>query len=168
MIKLRLIVIYIFIFWLFAYGFKTLSYLFNFDLAELIRHSGLPRAELEKKNSVPTAAFRHLGLITGLAYLLGCFLAFTIMLFAGRRKPKFYWLHSTVALLCFIVLNLCDLTGWNSLKTIFLAPGQLVNGIWFYIINGAIMIIIGAVLLTIAKSINSKPRRAVQVGPAVS
>ena len=150
MINLRLILIYILVFWLLAYGFMTLSYLFDIDLAERIRHSSALQDEMNKKQYA--ASLTHLGVIKALGYLFGCFLAFTLTLFAGGRKPKFYWLHSTIALLVFIVLNLADLTGWGFLKIIFLAPGQLTNGSWYYLINGGIMIVIGMSLLSVSKT----------------
>jgi hypothetical protein len=154
MINWKLILSYIAFIWLFAYGFMTLSYLFDSDLAELIRHSANPEVELNQKQH-STASLTKLILLSRFAYLLGCFLAFTLTFFTARIKPKFYWLHSIIALMVFIVLNLADLTGWSFFKIIFLAPGQLANGIWYYLINGGIMIAIGTSLLLGSRSMAS-------------
>jgi len=148
----RLILIYILAIWLFAYGFMILSYLLDSDLAELIRHSSNLREELAKKKYT-NASLTNLAILSRFGYLFGFFFAFMLMLFTGRRKPKFYWVHATVALVTFMVLSLSDLTGWNFLKLLFLAPGQVAGGIWFYIINGTIMIAIGMSLLSVSKSV---------------
>jgi hypothetical protein len=165
MINWKLIFLYIAFIWLFAYGFMTLSYLFDSDLAELIRHSANPELELNQKQH-KAISLTNLVLISRFAYLFGCFLAFTLTFFNGRRKPKFYWLHSIIALMCFIVLNLCDLTGWSFLKILFLAPGQLANGAWFYIINGTIMIAIGITVLFSSRSVASNSVRKVEAKTA--
>lgn len=152
MINWRLILIYIFTIWLFAYGFMIFSYLLDSDLAELIRHSSNLREELVKKRYTKVS-LTNLAILSRFGYLLGFFLAFLLMLFAGRKKPKFYWLHAIIALVIFMVFSLSDLTGWNFLKILFLAPGQLAGGIWFYLINGTIMIAIGMSLLSVSKSV---------------
>lgn len=140
-----------------------LSYLFNSEIAEVIRHSVHPEQEIAKKYNT-AIPLTNLVILSSFAYVIGYFLAFILSLYIGKNKPKFYWLNSLASLIIFWAMGWFGITGWNYLKIIFLTPGEFFNGVGYYLINGLLMVSIGIALLFVAyrdvantnKEINAK------------
>jgi hypothetical protein len=99
--------------------------------------------------------------------VLGYLIAFLITLLISKKK-KFYWLNSILSLVIFWTLSQYDLTGWNYLKNIFLLPGEIANGIWYYLINGFLMISLGIALLFIANKIVDNAKKATNLKPSIA
>jgi hypothetical protein len=144
----------------------ALSYLSNVELSELFRHSSNVERELFKQNYGVTT-LSDLATVLSIGSLLGYLIAFIIALLICK-KQRFYWLNSIISLVIFWIIGKFNLTGWNYLKTIFLSPGELTSGVWYYLINGFLMIGLGVALLFVANKIISNIKKEISINPSLA
>jgi len=84
------------------------------------------------------------GAASSIGLLVGLFIAILISI-----KRRWFWLNSLIAFLAFFLLMRFDLLGWNIMKNIFLAPGQITSNTTIeFLINGTILLSMGIFILS--------------------
>jgi len=136
----RLIIINLTAFWLFFYAFQTLAYLHDYNFLRL------PSERMIRLN-FPARGQSDMVFI-GQAGNFGLMVAYIISWFIATKR-NWHWLNGIVAFLIAFTLTNLGYFGWNFVHGIFRTPGKLfpVNSMWGYLLNGAIMIALGCLLL---------------------
>ena len=137
--NVKLLVIHFVSFWLFIYGFQTLSYLYDFNFLIFLpveaRLNDVPRTNFDMK-------------VVAQAGLVGAIVAYLIS-WRISLKRNWFWLNSTLIFVLIYVLKLYDLLGWSRLQKVFLLPGSIfrLNTRTYFVANAGIMLAIGCFLL---------------------
>ncbi|MGZ3872387.1 MAG: hypothetical protein ACXVJD_05695 [Mucilaginibacter sp.] len=137
--NLRLLIIHFVAFWFFIYAFRTLSFLHDFGF--------LVTAPIEVRlNETERLNFDRE--IAAQASLLGLVIAYIISWLISLKRDWF-WLNSLAVFILMYALKYYNLLGWNILQNVFLLTCHVVgqNTRAFYIVNGAIMLGLGCLLL---------------------
>ena len=131
-------------FWFFIHAFEQLSALHDPSFFDDYKHNGtrITAARISKE-AIGFALGSTVGLLAGLVISLLLSL-----------KYKWYWLNSVIVFVLIILLKWFSLLGWEYLKHIVLAPGNLFESIPIsFLANGLIMLAIGLSLFFMRWSI---------------
>lgn len=143
----RLIVIHLVAFWFIYHGVQTIAFCKDppygdFDSNAIIKVYQKFRFDIDK-NFIEQMG--NIGLI--LAYVLAWYVSW---------KKGWHWINDVFAFVIAFALGYFYFLGWNNLPNIFFLPGDpfyVTRGsyhgpsIWSYMIDGAIMLALGVVLL---------------------
>lgn len=137
--NIRLLIIHFIAFWLFIFGFRTLSFLHDFGFLVVappeVRMIETARLNFDMEVGVQVSL---LGLVA--AYVISGVISL---------KRDWFWLNSLVIFVLAYALKYNNLLGWTVLQNVFLLPGRVFGESTraFYIVNGAIMLGLGCLLL---------------------
>jgi len=136
----RLLVIHFIAYWLFIYGFDTLGSLWDFRF--------LYNTNVVVISAIAKDRFNHDIDIINFFGTGGLVIAYIISWWLSVKRDWF-WANAVIILLLAFLLKSHDYLAWSSMKSIFLAPGKIIfdNSMVGVIINAAIMIALGSVLL---------------------
>lgn len=139
-LNIRLLIIHFIAYWLFVYGFDTLGSLYDF---KFLYYSNAYLVSVVAKQR-----FNDDILIINLFGTGGLVIAYIISWQLSVKKDWF-WANAVIILLLAFFLKSHDYLAWNSMKSIFLAPGNLIfnNSMPGVIVNAVIMIALGCFLL---------------------
>jgi hypothetical protein len=139
-LNVRLLIIHFIAYWLFIYGFDTLGSLYDFKF--LYNTNALMLSSIAKER------FNSDILIINLFGTSGLVIAYIISWQLSVKKGWF-WANAVIIFLLAFLLKSHDYLAWSSMKSIFLAPGQIIfdNSMIGVIINGLVMIALGCLLL---------------------
>ena len=139
-INYRLLFIHFIAYWFFVYGFDTLGSIYDYKF--------LYYSHLMLVSDIAKERFNSDILIINLFGTAGLIVAYIISWQLSVRR-NWYWANSVIIFLLVFFLKSHDYLGWASLKTIFLALGNLIsdNALMSIFINAAVMLTIGFFLL---------------------
>ena len=135
-------------FWLFIYGFKTLSYLYSPKMLDYLRMTTEKGESLkfykQYLNDFNFGIYARIITLSGYIGLVAAYL-WSLKISKDRLWSR---LNDTLAFIAILLLFRFDLLGWSVLREIFLFPGRMVaNTIAELIINGLIMVTLGIITL---------------------
>ena len=143
----RQIVIHFVASYFFIYAFKTLAYLYDTKLLDVIRLSNqghkIQGIDTTNYSTSDFIDFIRIPLYTA---MVGLLIAFLISLFISIKR-QWFWVNSLIAFLLAYFFYRFDLLRWDYLKKIFLAFGQLFSSTFVeLLLNGILMLTIGILL----------------------
>ena len=127
--------------WLFGKAGEILGYLRNPTLAEQIRHSNGDPAALNGEG-LTVVSITDLVLASGFGSVLGLLVGLIISLVICRIKKQ-HWINPLLAFLLVYLIGWFDIDGSSYLTQLLRIPGEALNGIWYYLINGLVSIVLG-------------------------
>ncbi len=131
-------------FWFFRHAFMILSYLQNIDLVDIMLHSN---SKDTIRTNTTNAELINFMLWTGAASTIGLMVGLLIAILI-QIKRRWFWLNSLIAFLAIFLLTRFGLSGWNIMKQVFLAPGQITHNTTIeFLINGVILLAIALFIL---------------------
>jgi p-aminobenzoyl-glutamate transporter AbgT len=140
--------------WFFAFAFQTFAFLSDLNLSELLRHTDNAQKAIIDRN-YDIVALTNLNLTIALSNSIGLLTGFVISIIVSIKR-KWPWINSLIVFIVIFSLGYLNLLGWEYLKNIFLLPGEALEGSWYYLLNGSMMLLTGLVLLIIKKPIEPK------------
>jgi hypothetical protein len=149
-VRLQYFVLQFLAIWFFAHGIMMLILLTDIDAFEAIR---LSQSELQR---MTTVSLVNANITIALANSLGAVIGLALSLLTMRAIKESY-LNSLLAFCFFIVLGWLTDNGWHVLKTLFLAPGSIFNGLLYYLVNGLVMVVLGILCLYLTIRLKGVP-----------
>ena len=140
-LNIKLIVLFFAALWLFDKAGEILGYLRNYALAEQIRHSNGDTTAI-KGEGFTLVSVNDLGLASGFASLLGLLVGLVFALLICRKR-KWHWISPTLALLLVYLTIWFQTDKMDFVGQLLRIPGEKFNGIWYYLINGLVCILLG-------------------------
>ena len=136
----RLLVIHFIACFLFVYGFKLFGILHDLGIVSVYN-------KYKKIDSLAISRISIDAVWVATAQLVGLLSSYLLSLFISI-KHKWSRVNSLVVLVVSYFLWRAGLFGWSQLSFIFLAPGSFFKDdvIWFYLINGSVMLGFGLML----------------------
>jgi hypothetical protein len=130
--------------WFFMHSFQTLVFLFNTKLVDVVRQCDRQNILNALDNSsTSTSDFLQFGLWPSFGRTTGLLVAFIISLTISIKR-HWFWANSVIVLVAAYLLGWFHLLGWQVLKNIFLAPGQVFkNTTLEFLSNGIILLGLG-------------------------
>jgi hypothetical protein len=131
-------------FWFFIHAFQTLSYLYNTNLVDTVRHAdGKDTIKTLTDNGTTASDLVYFELWTSISGFIGLIVAFMISLVISIRK-HWFWVNALIAFAMTYLLYRFNLLGWTYVKHFFLYLGQKFNNSTVeFLFNGIVLLIIG-------------------------
>lgn len=149
-LNIKLMVLFFIALWLFCKAGEILGYLRNPTLAEQIRQAKSDTTALSSEE-LTVISSTDLILASGIAGLIALLLGLIISLIICR-KYKWHWLNPVLALLFVYLIGWLQTDKLNFVGQLLRMPGEVFNGIWYYIINGSVSGILGLLMFTFISS----------------
>jgi len=148
------ILLYFVAFWLFSHAFQVLACLFDIEGAEGVRLAEDTRFSPSVHHKITDSA-QTLNLIMGVGRVVGAIVGFIYTIYLARQRGG-NWINPMFAFLLTLLLGFFNLLGWAVVKNIFLSPGSLLNGAMYYVVDGMILLILGAAIIYFNHRIRKK------------
>jgi len=140
-LNIKLIPLFFVALWLFDKAGEILGYLRNYALAEQIRHSNGDTTAI-KGEGLTLVSINDLVLASGIASHLGLLVGLVFALLICRKR-KWHWISPTLALLLVYLTVWFQTDKMGFVGQLLRMPGDKFNGIWYYLINGLVCILLG-------------------------
>jgi hypothetical protein len=162
-LNFKLIVLFFIALWLFDKAGEILGYLRNPTLAEQIRHAKGDTSAL-KSEGLTVISITDLMLASGFASLIGLLVGLIISLIICRGH-KWHWLNSVLALVIVYMTGWLQIDSTSYIVRLLRMPGEIFNGIWYYLINGLVSVSLGLLtfmFMSLLKDSNNNHRVTVK------
>ena len=146
----KLILLFFVALWFFDKGGEILGYLRNSLLAEQIRHAKGDTSPITGEG-LTVSSITDLVLASGFASLIGLLVGLIISILICRRR-KWHWANPILALVIVYLTGWLQIDGTNYIVQLLRMPGEIFNGIWYYLINGIVSISLGLLTFILISS----------------
>jgi hypothetical protein len=126
---------------LISHAFVVFAYLLDLPVAEVFRLSHNPRGYMQVEN-YDASRFSRLQFYLGIGRTIGLLLAFGYAILLARTRNG-NWVNPAVAAVISFLLGVFNLLAWSLLQNIFLSPGSPMSGALYYLVNGAVLLLLG-------------------------
>ena len=140
-LDIKLLVLFFIALWLFDKAGEVLGYLRNPTLAEQIRQAKGNTAALSGEG-LTVISITDLVLASGFASIAGLFVGLVIALLICKKR-KWHWLNPILALVLVYLMGWLEIDSAKYIVQLLRMPGEIANGIWYYVINGLVSIFLG-------------------------
>ena len=148
------ILLYFVAFWLFSHAFQVLACLFDIESAEAVRLAEDTRFNPTVHHNISERA-QTLDVIMNIGRVVGAIVGFIYTIYLARQRGG-NWINPVCAFVLILLLGFFHLLGWAVVKNVFLSPGSLLNGAMYYIVDGMILLILGAAIIYVNHRIRKK------------
>ncbi|RXK62076.1 hypothetical protein ESA94_03430 [Lacibacter luteus] len=151
-INWRQILIHFVAFWFFIHAFQTLSFLYNTNLVDIVRHSnGQDTVNVLTNNGTTASDLVYFQLWTSVSGFIGLLVAFIVSLVISIKR-HWFWVNSLIAFIATYFLYRYDILGWTYLKKIFWFVGQKFNNTTIeFLFNGIVLLTIGLLIFLLKR-----------------
>lgn len=151
-LNLKLIVLFFVALWLFDKAGEILGYLRNPILAEQIRQAKGDTAALSGEG-LTVISITDLVLASGFASLAGLLVGLIIALLICKKR-KWHWINPILALVLVYLIGWLEIDSAKYVVQLLRMPGEIVNGVWYYLINALVSILLGLLTFILISSMN--------------